>query len=195
MGHCDSPAQLRGDGEFFGFGERAIAVDSERAGRGHGTAQVKARMEGPVSDGQALESSSPTSGQTSSETSYGTSLGSSLGSSLAAGTLLAIFRAYQIFLSPFLGGACKFYPSCSNYAYQAVARHGARRGLVLALKRLGRCRPFTKGGVDLVPEVDAPEFSRGRSLLCLPPLHGALLNGAPSHAASSHAGSEKELRQ
>ncbi len=66
--------------------------------------------------------------------------------------MLALVRAYIIFLSPFFGGACKFYPSCSNYAYEAIARHGARRGLILAMKRLGRCRPFTKGGVDPVPD-------------------------------------------
>jgi hypothetical protein len=66
--------------------------------------------------------------------------------------LLGFLRCYQVFLGPFLGGACKFYPSCSNYAYQAVQRHGARRGIVLAMKRLGRCRPFTKGGFDPVPD-------------------------------------------
>ena len=73
--------------------------------------------------------------------------------SFGAWVLLAFVRAYQVLLSHFLGGACKFYPSCSNYAYEAIARHGARRGSILAMKRLLRCRPFTKGGVDLVPEV------------------------------------------
>ena len=63
-------------------------------------------------------------------------------------------RLYQILLSPFLGGACKFYPSCSNYALEAIQRHGAARGFVLAMKRLGRCHPFTKGGFDPVPEED-----------------------------------------
>jgi putative membrane protein insertion efficiency factor len=59
---------------------------------------------------------------------------------------------YQVFLSPFFGGACKFYPSCSNYAYQAIARHGARRGFALAFGRLLRCRPHTTGGFDPVPD-------------------------------------------
>jgi putative membrane protein insertion efficiency factor len=72
--------------------------------------------------------------------------------SLAKRTVLLLVRAYKIFLSPFLGGACKFYPSCSNYAYEAVARHGARRGTWLAVKRLLRCRPLTHGGFDPVPE-------------------------------------------
>lgn len=66
--------------------------------------------------------------------------------------LLLLLTFYKIFLSPFFGGACKFYPSCSNYAYEAIARHGARRGIALAAKRLLRCRPFTKGGFDPVPE-------------------------------------------
>jgi uncharacterized protein len=68
--------------------------------------------------------------------------------------LLAFVRFYKIFFSPFLGGACKFYPSCSNYAQEAIELHGARRGAWLALKRLGRCRPFTKGGFDPVPDAE-----------------------------------------
>lgn len=72
--------------------------------------------------------------------------------SLGAWTLLLFLRLYMVLLSPFFGGACKFYPSCSNYAYEAVARHGARRGSMLAMKRLLRCHPFTQGGFDPVPE-------------------------------------------
>jgi uncharacterized protein len=81
--------------------------------------------------------------------------------------LLGFLRCYQIFLGPFLGGACKFYPSCSNYAYQAIERHGARRGIALAIKRLGRCRPFTKGGFDPVPdtiEKSMPETDQRKPL-------------------------------
>jgi uncharacterized protein len=80
------------------------------------------------------------------------STGSSTGSSIGRWALLFFVRAYIIFLSPFFGGACKFYPSCSNYAREAIERHGARRGTVLALKRLLRCHPFTRGGIDLVPD-------------------------------------------
>jgi uncharacterized protein len=76
--------------------------------------------------------------------------------SASAYALLFLVRCYMIFLSPFFGGACKFHPSCSNYAYEAIARHGARRGLVLAIKRLLRCRPFTVGGFDPVPEPEPP---------------------------------------
>ena len=78
--------------------------------------------------------------------------------------LLAFVQFYKIFFSPLLGGACKFYPSCSNYAQEAIELHGARRGGWLVLKRLGRCRPFTKGGFDPVPDAedsDAPWLRSG----------------------------------
>jgi putative membrane protein insertion efficiency factor len=80
--------------------------------------------------------------------------------SAGAWILLALIAFYRIFLSHFFGGACKFHPSCSKYAQEAIARHGARRGVVLALKRLGRCRPFTKGGFDPVPDKQEDEGSR-----------------------------------
>ena len=74
--------------------------------------------------------------------------------SFGAWWLLVFVQFYKIFFSPFLGGACKFYPSCSNYAQEAIELHGARRGAFLAMKRLGRCRPFTKGGFDPVPAAE-----------------------------------------
>ena len=70
--------------------------------------------------------------------------------------LLLLVRCYQVFLGPFFGGACKFQPSCSQYAFEAIERHGAGRGLWLAMNRLGRCRPFTQGGIDPVPEAREP---------------------------------------
>jgi putative membrane protein insertion efficiency factor len=76
------------------------------------------------------------------------------GRSAGAWVLLFLARFYITFLSPFFGGSCKFYPSCSKYAFEAIATHGARRGFVLAMKRLLRCRPFTKGGFDPVPDSD-----------------------------------------
>ncbi len=83
--------------------------------------------------------------------------------SLGTWVSLALVQFYRIFLSHFFGGACKFYPSCSKYAQEAIARHGARRGILLALKRLGRCRPFTKGGFDPVPDVYEGETSATRN--------------------------------
>src|SRR3984893_5921949 len=74
----------------------------------------------------------------------------------AARVLLFAIRVYQMFFSAWMPSACKFYPSCSQYAAGAVQLHGARRGSWLALRRLARCHPLTRGGVDLVP--DAEEF-------------------------------------
>jgi uncharacterized protein len=64
---------------------------------------------------------------------------------------LTIVHAYQLMLSPFAGGACRFDPSCSAYATQAIEAHGARRGTWLALRRFARCHPFTRPGYDPVP--------------------------------------------
>lgn len=63
----------------------------------------------------------------------------------------AFIRLYQLLLSPFIGNQCRFHPSCSNYALEAVDAHGAIRGGWLAAKRLGRCHPFHPGGFDPVP--------------------------------------------
>ena len=62
-----------------------------------------------------------------------------------------LIRTYQVLLSPFLGQHCRFTPSCSQYASEAIARYGALRGGWLALKRIGRCHPFCDGGYDPVP--------------------------------------------
>jgi uncharacterized protein len=64
--------------------------------------------------------------------------------------LLRFIRAYQILLSPMLGDTCKYYPSCSEYAMQAIAKFGILRGLVLAGWRLLRCNPWSRGGYDPV---------------------------------------------
>jgi putative membrane protein insertion efficiency factor len=65
--------------------------------------------------------------------------------------LIAFVRGYQLTLSPVLGGACRYYPSCSAYAIEALERHGALRGGWLAVTRIGRCHPFRPGGFDPVP--------------------------------------------
>ncbi|HEY2320785.1 MAG TPA: membrane protein insertion efficiency factor YidD [Solirubrobacteraceae bacterium] len=61
-------------------------------------------------------------------------------------------RAYQLLLSPLAGDRCKYYPSCSEYAAQAISRYGILRGLVLAWWRLLRCNPWSHGGFDPVEE-------------------------------------------
>ncbi len=66
--------------------------------------------------------------------------------------VVLILRAYQRFISPALGPRCRYYPSCSEYAVQAVQRFGILRGLVLATWRLLRCNPWSHGGVDPVED-------------------------------------------
>jgi len=65
--------------------------------------------------------------------------------------LLAALRVYQWLLSPWLGNQCRYWPTCSEYARQAIAGHGALRGSVLAVGRLLRCQPWSTGGLDPVP--------------------------------------------
>ena len=65
--------------------------------------------------------------------------------------LLALVRAYQYLIRPMLGSNCRFYPSCSDYAREAIERHGALRGTWLAVRRIARCHPYHPGGFDPVP--------------------------------------------
>lgn len=123
MGHCDSSGPASGHGKIF----RARSGANFAFARGEETFTVK-NSPSPVMPGRTAPRGA------------------------AAWLLLFGVRAYRIFLSPFFGGACKFYPSCSRYADQAIERWGARRGAWLALRRLLRCRPFSPGGYDPVPE-------------------------------------------
>jgi len=76
--------------------------------------------------------------------------------------LLAGLRGYRFFLSPLLGNQCRFAPTCSCYAIEAIERHGSLRGGWLALRRVARCHPWNAGGWDPVPEVpQAPHPAAG----------------------------------
>lgn len=68
--------------------------------------------------------------------------------------LIALLRVYRFAISPLLGQCCRFYPSCSQYAIEAVSNHGFLRGGWLALKRISRCHPWHPGGVDPVPTIN-----------------------------------------
>lgn len=70
---------------------------------------------------------------------------------LPALLLIGCVRGYQLLVSPTLGQTCRFYPSCSAYAVQALQQHGALRGTWLTVRRLLRCHPWNPGGVDHVP--------------------------------------------
>ncbi|MBI1891347.1 MAG: membrane protein insertion efficiency factor YidD [Burkholderiales bacterium] len=80
--------------------------------------------------------------------------------------LLLLVRLYQLCLSPFIGQHCRFYPSCSRYAAEAISRHGALKGSVLAARRLGKCHPWHPGGVDPVPEVVPQKDSHSPACTC-----------------------------
>jgi len=74
--------------------------------------------------------------------------------------LLGLIRLYQLTLSPWLGTQCRFDPTCSRYAAEAMTRFGVRRGVWLAAKRLGRCHPWGRSGYDPVPDLDSPAARR-----------------------------------
>jgi len=76
--------------------------------------------------------------------------------------VLRAIRGYQLLFSPMYSGSCRFLPSCSAYAFEAVERHGVLRGGALAVRRLMRCHPFGGHGHDPVPAFAPPELRRGR---------------------------------
>jgi len=80
---------------------------------------------------------------------------------LAAHSFVAAVRVYQWTIRPVLGSNCRFHPSCSDYAAEAIATHGAVRGTGLAVRRILRCNPWSEGGFDPVPPQDQAVGTRG----------------------------------
>jgi putative membrane protein insertion efficiency factor len=80
---------------------------------------------------------------------------------LGRAPLIGLLRAYRLAISPAIGNACRFEPTCSVYAEQAIIRYGVCKGSYLAARRLLRCHPFARAGLDPVPPV--PASSRGRA--------------------------------
>jgi putative membrane protein insertion efficiency factor len=70
---------------------------------------------------------------------------------LPARCMIFLIKVYRLILSPWVGNQCRFHPSCSNYAEEAIRTHGALKGGMLTLRRLGRCHPWHEGGCDPVP--------------------------------------------
>ena len=90
--------------------------------------------------------------------------------SVAVRALLGPIRFYQRFVSPALPPTCRYYPTCSSYAVEALQEHGAVRGTWLALRRVGRCHPWHAGGVDPVPPRRERERPADSSLHVNPPV-------------------------
>ena len=80
----------------------------------------------------------------------------------ARSALLSMVRAYRVLLSPLLGPACRFEPTCSAYAEEAIERLGIIRGGALAVRRILRCHPFARAGLDPIP-VSIPDPSRAKT--------------------------------
>ncbi|WP_127471402.1 membrane protein insertion efficiency factor YidD [Thiomicrorhabdus aquaedulcis] len=78
--------------------------------------------------------------------------------------LIGTVRGYQLFISPLLGPRCRFYPSCSHYAIDALKQHGVFCGSWLALKRIGRCHPANPGGIDFVPQCGCQSHAKCQEL-------------------------------
>jgi len=79
--------------------------------------------------------------------------------------LLGLIKFYKYAISPYLPSSCRYNPTCSTYAYEAVKKHGALRGSIMAVKRILRCHPFHAGGYDPVPEsgqMSVPELIKRR---------------------------------
>ena len=79
--------------------------------------------------------------------------------SLSQAALVGAVRAYRFALSPWLGSACRFTPTCSAYALEALETHGAALGVALTIGRIGRCHPWCAGGFDPVPAAPSPLFT------------------------------------
>lgn len=74
---------------------------------------------------------------------------------------IALIRLYQLVLSPYLGGSCRFHPTCSNYGLEAFKTHHFFKALALTVWRILRCQPFAKGGYDPVPQPKSKKLNNG----------------------------------
>ena len=134
-------------------GSFAIASRGDSAGMGRGDTSEPVRGDAGILEARNGVAGFAATGEAGGKIEGGTSR------RFLTQLVLVSVRGYQIFLGPFFGGSCKFHPSCSRYTYEAIERFGVRRGVWLGLKRFLRCRPFSTGGYDPVPE-HLPENAR-----------------------------------
>lgn len=99
--------------------------------------------------------------------------------------LLLAIRGYQFIISPLLGQNCRFYPTCSNYALEAIHTHGAGKGSWLAARRLCKCHPWHAGGVDLVPPKGAANSANAAANLATNPAIEATKSDGATEKLSS----------
>lgn len=78
--------------------------------------------------------------------------------------LILLVKGYRLIISPLLGKPCRFHPSCSEYSLEALEKHGAIKGGYLTIKRILRCQPFAKGGIDYVPETVSETTDKVKSI-------------------------------
>ena len=109
------------------------------------------------------------------------------GPSAPARVLLGVLALYSRWVSPLLGPRCRFAPSCSSYAAEAVRLHGALRGSWLALRRVARCHPFHPGGHDPVPPARRPRVSA-------PQLPAARTDALPPRAVPARPDAPEQTR-
>jgi putative membrane protein insertion efficiency factor len=109
---------------------------------------------------------------------------------LPRAALMGLVRAYRLLFSPWVGQACRFEPTCSRYALEALEKHGALGGTVMTTWRLLRCHPLCAGGHDPVP--DNPPWSRHKSPPSSPTAAGLFTGLLQSDAASGTAGANNE---
>ena len=76
---------------------------------------------------------------------------------------VGLIKMYQFFISPFLGQSCRFHPSCSNYAVEAITEHGVLKGGYLSVIRIVKCHPFHEGGIDEVPSKQDKSLKREKN--------------------------------
>ncbi len=110
--------------------------------------------------------------------------------------LLGAIRFYSRAISPALPPRCRFYPTCSAYAAEAIERHGAARGTWLAVRRLAKCAPWHRGGVDLVPpgttDADRASSTTAATSAATSPQHGQQPSTTPTTAPTSPRAPQQE---